>query len=210
MTSSDLDTAIRQRIAQHLESSAEVKRQSIDACSQALEESVEILVTAFEGRKKLLLSGNGGSAADCQHMATEFVARLSHEFERPALSAIALTTDTSFITAYANDDHFDGIFERQIQGHGKPGDVLIAISTSGNSANILRGVQAAKSLGMKSIGLTGEGGGKLAALVDVLIAVPHTNTQFIQETHLAFEHLLCDLVEQRLFGVLKTRPKIGD
>ena len=203
MTSPQQKTIMQQRIADHLEASAEVKRQSIQACAQSLEDAVELLVTAFASGNKFLLSGNGGSAADWQHMATELVARLSHEFERPSLSAIALTTDSSFITAYSNDGHFDGIFERQIQGHGRPGDILLAISTSGNSANILRGVQAAKATGMKSIGLTGEGGGKLKGLVDVLIAVPHTNTQFIQEAHLAFEHLLCDLVEQRLYGVLK-------
>ena len=133
MTSPEQKTIMQQRIADHLESSAEVKRQSIQACSQSLENAVELLVTAYTSGNKLLLSGNGGSAADCQHMATELVARLSHEFERPSLSAIALTTDSSFITAYSNDDHFDGIFERQIQGHGRPGDVLLAISTSGTS-----------------------------------------------------------------------------
>ena len=194
---------MREKIKEQILESAAVKQAMVDDCLDDIEAAAGLMIESIRNGGKILWCGNGGSAADCQHMATELVARLSHEFERPSLSAIALTTDSSFITAYSNDDHFDGIFERQIQGHGRPGDILLAISTSGNSANILRGVQAAKAAGMKSIGLTGEGGGKLKGLVDVLIAVPHTNTQFIQEAHLAFEHLLCDLVEQRLYGVLK-------
>jgi D-sedoheptulose 7-phosphate isomerase len=147
---------------------------------------------------KVLLCGNGGSAADCQHMAAEFVSRLTKEFERPGLPAIALTTDTSFLTAFANDCGFEGIFERQVQALGKPVDALIGISTSGNSPNVILAVEAARAASMRTIVLTGSNG-RLAGIAHVAIAIPSTNTQYIQEAHLAVEHILCELVEQALF-----------
>jgi D-sedoheptulose 7-phosphate isomerase len=153
----------------------------------------------FRTGGKLLLCGNGGSAADCQHMAAEFVSRLSTEFERPGLPAIALTTDSSFLTAYANDSGFEGVFERQVQALGKSEDVLIAISTSGNSKNVVRAVERASEMGLKSIGLLGSEG-RLSGQCDVAIAVPDPSTQHIQEAHLAIEHVLCELVEIQLFG----------
>jgi D-sedoheptulose 7-phosphate isomerase len=131
-------------------------------------------------------------------MAAEFCSQLSKEFERPGLPSIALTTDTSFLTAFANDFGFEGIFERQVQTLGKAGDVLIGISTSGNSANVVRAIKAARELNMGTIVLTGDGGG-LSAMADVAISVPSTNTQYIQESHLAIEHILCDLVERYVF-----------
>ena len=200
MTSTKEPYDIHETISNHLETSARIKHACIQACSEALQEASATLVSTFQSENKVLLCGNGGSASDCQHMATEFVARLSQAFERPPLSAIALTTDSSFITAYSNDLHFEGIFERQVRAHGSPGDTLIAISTSGNSENVLRGVRAAREMKMTTIGLTGQGGGQLGELVDTLIAVPHTNTQFIQESHLALEHILCSIVEQKMFG----------
>jgi D-sedoheptulose 7-phosphate isomerase len=131
-------------------------------------------------------------------MATEFVSRLTKDFERPGLPAIALTTDTSFLTAFANDCGFDGVFERQIQALGRPGDLLIGISTSGNSPNVVRAVRCASSEGLRSIVLTGARG-QLAGLADVAISVPSMDTQHIQEAHLAIEHLICWLVERNLF-----------
>ena len=132
-------------------------------------------------------------------MAAEFVSRLTKDFERPGLPAIALTTDTSFLTAYANDCGFEGVFTRQVQALGRPGDVLIGISTSGNSTNVIQAVELARTIGMRTVSLTGSGG-RLAKLADVAITVPSDDTQHIQEVHLAVEHLLCMLVERALFG----------
>ena len=146
----------------------------------------------------MLLGGNGGSAADCQHMAAEFVSRLTKDFERPALPAIALTTDTSFLTAFANDCGYDDVFARQVQALGKPGDLLIGIRTSGNSPNVVRAMAAAKAAQMRTLALTGDGG-QLRRMADVVVAVPSANTQHIQEAHLVIEHILCELVENALF-----------
>jgi D-sedoheptulose 7-phosphate isomerase len=131
-------------------------------------------------------------------MATELVSQFRKGFERPGLPAIALTTDTSFLTAFANDCGFDGVFERQVRTLGRPGDVLIAISTSGNSVNVIRAVEAARAANIQTIALTGSGG-CLARMANVAIAVPSTDTQYVQEAHLAIEHIMCDLVEHYLF-----------
>lgn len=146
----------------------------------------------------MLICGNGGSAADAQHIAAELVSRLSKELDRPGLPAIALTTDTSFITAYGNDVDFGGIFERQVQALGRPGDVLVAISTSGNSPNVLRAVALAKRMNLRTIALTGEGG-RLAGEVECAITIPSRNTQYVQEALLSVEHIICELVEFALF-----------
>jgi D-sedoheptulose 7-phosphate isomerase len=179
---------------------AELRKQLAgDAASVAsILAGADAIADAFRGGGKLLLCGNGGSAADCQHMAAEFVSRLRKEVERPALPAIALTTDTSFLTAYTNDIDFDGVFERQVQAHGRKGDVLLGISTSGNSKNVIRAVHAAKAIGMTSLALVGEGG-QLASLAELVIRVPSRDTQRIQEAHLVIEHLLCELVENTLY-----------
>ena len=186
------------RVRSYLAESAEVKRLTADACAEAIAMAAGVIEDAFRAGGKLLICGNGGSAADCQHMAAEFVSRLTKDFERPGLPAIALTTDTSFLTAYANDCGFDGVFARQVQALGRAGDVLLGISTSGNSPNVIQAVELARDLGLRTVSLTGAGG-RLAKLADVAIAVPSEDTQHIQEAHLAVEHLLCMLVERALF-----------
>jgi D-sedoheptulose 7-phosphate isomerase len=172
---------------------------------EAICSAASLITETFRSGGKVLLCGNGGSAADCQHMAAEFVSRLTKDFERPGLPAIALTTDTSFLTAFANDCGFEGVFARQVQALGKAGDVVIGISTSGNSPNVIRAVEAAQAAHMHTVVLTGHGG-RLPGMARVAIVVPSTNTQYIQETHLAIEHILCDLVERSLFGG-KADPK---
>src|SRR2546428_3913274 len=189
----------RETARAYLRESAEIKRRAADECDDAIVAAADLIVRTFRADAKLLLCGNGGSAADCQHMATEFVSRLTKSFERPGLPAIALTTDTSFLTAFANDCGFDGVFERQVQALGRPGDVLIGISTSGNSPNVVRAVRWARTAGLRSVVLTGAQG-HLATLADVAISVPSTDTQHIQEAHLAIEHLICWLVERDLFA----------
>jgi D-sedoheptulose 7-phosphate isomerase len=160
--------------------------------------AAEAVAECFSRGGKVLLAGNGGSAADCQHFAAEFVSRLTADFDRPGLPAIALTTDTSFVTAFANDVGFDGVFERQVQTLGRAGDILIAISTSGNSPNVLRAVEAARRLEITTIGLMGEGG-RLEALVDCAVVIPSRQSQHIQETLLAVEHMICHMVERSVF-----------
>jgi D-sedoheptulose 7-phosphate isomerase len=191
----------------HLLKSADLKRRTSETCLNSIVAAAEMIAEAFRGGQKIMLCGNGGSAADCQHLATEFVSRLTREFERPGLPAIALTTDTSFLTAYANDCGYDGVFERQVRALGKAGDVLIAISTSGNSVNVINAVEAARSAGLHTIALTGDSG-RLNEMADVCIAVPSSNTNHIQEAHLALEHTLCFLVEWLLFPEARTRATL--
>lgn len=186
-------------IRQELEASAEVKRKTAVACGPAIARAAELMVETFQRDGRLLLCGNGGSAADCQHLAAEFVSALNHEFQRPALSAIALTTDTSFLTANANDYGFDHVFERQIEAHGRAGDLLLAISTSGESKNVVRALERARALGLKSILLTGEKQSKAGELADIAIQVPSGDTQRIQESHITIGHILCGMVEAALF-----------
>jgi D-sedoheptulose 7-phosphate isomerase len=183
---------------EYLLGSAAVKREVAERCLDAIVAAAQLIAQTLRTEGKLLLCGNGGSAADCQHMAGELVNQLTADFPRPALPAVALTTDTSVLTAFANDFGFEGVFERQVQALGRRGDVLLAISTSGGSPNVVRAVGAARVIGMRTVGLTGAGG-RLKDLVDVAIAVPSTSTQQIQEAHLAIEHLLCHLVERDLF-----------
>jgi phosphoheptose isomerase len=188
------------RMQFHLRESAQVTRQVADVCADAILSAASMLADTFRAGGKILLCGNGGSAADCQHMAAELVSRLTVDFERPGLPAIALTTDTSFLTAFANDCGYSGAFARQVQALGKPGDLLIGISTSGNSRSVLEAVELASRAQMRTIALSGRGG-RLIACVDVAIAVPSTGTQYVQEAHIVIEHILCDLVERHLFGV---------
>ena len=189
---------IVRKIEGHLLQSAEIKRQTAVSCAASIARAAEVIAGAFLSSGKLLLCGNGGSAADCQHMAAELVSRFSRDFERRALPAIALTTDTSFLTGFSNDCGFERVFARQIEALGGAGDVLLGISTSGNSPNLIHAVEAAKKKNMRTIALTGNGG-RLSAMADVPIAVPSTDTQYIQEAHLAVEHTLCELVEFILF-----------
>jgi D-sedoheptulose 7-phosphate isomerase len=147
---------------------------------------------------KILICGNGGSAADSQHLAAEFVSSFMMGLGRRALPAIALTTDSSILTAFANDFGFEGVFARQVEALGKPGDILIAISTSGNSANVVTAAHKAKEIGLTVLALTGEGGGRLAEEADIAISVPSTNTQNIQTVHLAIEHYFCSYTEAEI------------
>jgi D-sedoheptulose 7-phosphate isomerase len=186
------------KIENHLLQSAEIKRQTAASCAGSIAKAADLIAKVYLSGRKLLLCGNGGSAADCQHMAAEFVSRLSKDLDRRALPAIALTTDTSFLTAFSNDCGFEGIFERQVEALGSAGDVLIGISTSGNSPNVLRAIEAARKKDMHTITLTGNGG-RLSAMADIAIAVPSSDTQYIQEAHLAVEHIVCELVEFVLF-----------
>jgi len=195
MTTND---RLHDRMMSLLKKSAEVKLRVADRCGGEILAAAEVISECYRAGGKLLLCGNGGSAADCQHMAAEFVSRLTDSFDRPALGAIALTTDTSFLTAYANDRGYEGIFERQVEALGRPGDVLVAISTSGTSKNVRLAVELAREIGMKSIGLVGNAG-RLGGGCDVTVAVPDDSTQHIQEAHLAIEHVICDLVEIELF-----------
>ena len=183
----------------HLAGSAAVQLRLAETAAEQIVAAADAIADAFAEGGKVLLCGNGGSAADCQHVAAEFVGQLRRDSHRRGLPAVSLATDTSFLTAYANDRGFEFVFERQVRALGRGGDVLVAISTSGNSVNVIRAVEAARELGMTTIGLTGVDG-RLNLLVDIAIVVPSTDTQFIQEAHLAVEHVICDLVERRLSG----------
>lgn len=158
----------------------------------------DLLTDALRAGHKVLLFGNGGSAADAQHIAAELVGR--YKLLRPALPALALTTDTSALTAIGNDYGYQAVFARQVEAHARPGDVVIAISTSGNSPSVLEGVAVARRQGAVTIGLTGGDGGRLLAAVDQCIVVPSTQTPHIQQAHITIGHIICDLVEQALFG----------
>jgi D-sedoheptulose 7-phosphate isomerase len=161
-----------------------------------IEQMADTVIRALKQGNKVLLCGNGGSAADAQHIACEFVAKL--EKRRRSLPAISLTTNTSLLTAIANDDSIEDIFARQVEGLGNQGDVLIAISTSGNSPNIMKAVQQAKSMGICTIGLTGKKGDQLANLTDLSLRVPSERTQRIQEMHILVGHIICECVEQSI------------
>jgi len=165
-------------------------------CDESIEIAAELLIATFQNGRKVLLCGNGGSAADAQHIAAEFVVR--YQLKRRALPAIALTTDTSILTAHANDFDFDSVFARQIEALGNAGDTLIAISTSGNSKNIVQAAQIARAKNLNVIALTGESGGALAEFATNLITVPSTITARIQETHILIGHYWCGVVEEAL------------
>ena len=186
-------------IQAHLLRNAQLCEQTTIDCSDSILGVADLIADTFRAGGKLLLCGNGGSAADSQHMAAEFVSLLTQDFQRPGLPAIALTTDTSFLTAYANDFGFDGVFERQVRTLGRAGDLLIGISTSGNSANVLRAIQAAREMGMMTVGLSGLGG-EMSKHVDRAVVVPSQSTQHIQEVLLSIEHIICFLVERQIFS----------
>jgi D-sedoheptulose 7-phosphate isomerase len=173
-----------------------VKIKSLKANSLKLSSVVDTLHTTLKSGRKILICGNGGSAADAQHIAAEFVVRL--KMERRGYPAIALTTDSSILTSCGNDYGFDRIFERQVEAMGSFGDVLIAISTSGNSKNVILAAKEAKKKGMSVIGFTGAGGGKMKTLCDILIDIKSSNTMRIQEAHITFFHIICDLTEKKL------------
>jgi len=187
-----------QQIITQIEESAEVKRRMLTTCAASIQEASAILIDAVRKGGKILLCGNGGSAADAQHLATELVSRL--KLERPAIAALALTTNTSILTAIGNDYQYDLVFVRQVEAFGKSGDVLIGISTSGNSPNVIRAIEYANMAQIKTLAMTGETGGKLAAKAGLTIRIPSTNVQRIQEAHITVGHILCDLLESALYG----------
>ena len=187
---------VRRQLQQSLDTLSKVLGD--DSIHQSVFSAARVTAEAMHAGHKLLVCGNGGSAADSQHIVAEFVSRLT--VDRPALPAIALTTDTSILTAIGNDHSFDKVFARQVEALGRPGDVLLAISTSGNSHNCINALEQARSLGVSTIALTGNCGGKMAALADINIIVPSTVTMNIQESQLALEHIFCMLVERCYFG----------
>ncbi len=192
---------LEQRIEQQFIDSADLKYQSAQTLSKPIAAAVGALLMCVTGGGKVMACGNGGSAADAQHFAAEFVGRF--ERERPELGAIALSTDSSIMTAIANDYHFDQIFSKQVRALGQPGDVLLAISTSGNSRNVLAAIEAAHERDLIVVALTGKGGGKIAQVLretDVHVCVPHERTARIQEVHLLVLHCLCDGVDSQLLG----------
>ena len=187
------------RVRAYLEESAETARRTAEACADDVARAAELLVNALLDGGKILLCGNGGSAADSQHLAAEFESTLTDDNRRPAIPAIALTTDTSILTAIANDFGFEGVFARQVEALGRPGDVLIGISTSGNSADVVKAFEQAEAQGLHRIALTGETGGALAPMADVAIRVPSPETSHIQECHIAIGQLLAFMVEETLY-----------
>lgn len=190
-----------QRIIEHFRESAELKIQAANQLATPISDAVALMFTALSNGNKILACGNGGSAADSQHFAAELVGRF--ERERLPLPAIALTTDTSIITAIGNDYSYNAIFSKQIQAFGQSGDVLLAMSTSGNSANVVAAIEAALERDMRIVALTGKGGGAIGKILtdaDVHICVPHDRTARIQEVHLLAIHCLCDGIDVALFG----------
>ncbi len=190
-----------QRIHQHFIDSADLKYQAAEVLTPSIAQAVDLMSSALTNGNKILICGNGGSAAQAQHFAAEFVGR--YERERLGLSALALTADSATLTAIGNDDSFDAIFARQVMALGQAGDVLLVISTSGNAANIVTAVEAAHSREMSVVALTGQGGGKMSELLgefDVHICVPHHQTARIQEVHSTVLHCLCDGVDAMLLG----------
>ena len=196
-------SSVLEHIKQQFRESASLKNEMAEKLANEIEKIAERITQAVTDHQKILWCGNGGSAADCQHLSTELVSRL--QLDRPPIASMALTTNSSFLTAHANDVGFETIFSRQIDAFAKPGDVLIAISTSGQSVNIIHAVKFAKEKKVTTIALTGKDGGQLIHLVDYCLVVPSYNTQRIQEGHITIGHILCDIIEQTLFGEIKDR-----
>jgi D-sedoheptulose 7-phosphate isomerase len=189
---------MKESIVKAFDESIRVKQAFLRDNLEALTQAIDAIVAAFKRGNKLLLFGNGGSAADAQHIAAEFTNRFL--IERPPLPAIALTTDSSALTAIANDYDYAQVFAKQVQALGKPEDIAIAISTSGNSPNVLAAIEACKTLNISTIGLTGGSGGKMIGKVDYMLRVAEgKNSPRIQETHILVGHVICDIVDQKLF-----------
>ena len=183
----------------YLEEMAATARRTADACADDVVAAAELLVNALLDGGKILLCGNGGSAADSQHLAAEFVSTLTVDNRRPAIPALALTTDTSILTAIANDFGFEGVFARQVEALGRAGDVLIGISTSGDSVDVIRAFEQAQAQELRTIALTGETGGALVSIADIAICVPSRETSHIQECHIAIGQLLAFMVQETLY-----------
>jgi D-sedoheptulose 7-phosphate isomerase len=189
---------VKELILHRFIESARVKVDFAERSTEAILASAELIVEAFKAGHKLLLFGNGGSASDAQHIAAEFVNRF--QIDRPALPAIALTTDTSALTSIGNDSDFKEVFARQLKALGREGDVAIAISTSGNSPNVIRAVQAAREIPVQVIAFTGRDGGQLARLSNIALVVPSESVSHIQESHITAGHVICELVDRILFN----------
>jgi len=187
-------------ILDSLKESAETKQKIAAQCVSEIIKAIDMIIEAFNKKKKILLCGNGGSAADAQHLATEFVIRLNPKIHRPALPAIALTSDTTLLTAGANDIGYDNVFSRSVEALGENGDILIGLSTSGNSESVNNAFRKAREKGMKTIALLGKDGGKSKDLVDLAVIVPSSDTQRIQEGHITIGHIIFQEVEQEMFG----------
>jgi D-sedoheptulose 7-phosphate isomerase len=197
----NVDAALRARVSAQFAESAQLKLQAAQALAEPIARAGTLLAEALRGGGKVLACGNGGSAADAQHFAAELINRF--EIERAPLAAVALTTDSSTLTSIANDYAYEQVFAKQVRGIGRRGDVLLAISTSGNSANVVEAMRAAHELGVGVVALTGNGGGRMGAMLaagDLHICVPHKRTARIQEVHLLVLHCLCDGIDFHLCG----------
>jgi D-sedoheptulose 7-phosphate isomerase len=186
------------RVRASLEESARVKRDTFEAAGARIADAAELVIAAFRAGGRLYAFGNGGSASDAQHLAAELAGRFDRD--RPGLPALALTANTSDLTAIGNDFGFDRVFARLVEAHGREGDVAVAITTSGDSPNVIAGVEEARARGLRTIGLLGKGGGKLADAVDVAIVIPSNSTARIQECHIAVIHVICELIDAELFS----------
>jgi len=189
-------------ISERLRESAALKETVANECADSIESAGRAMVGAIRAGGKLIFFGNGGSAADAQHLAAEFTGHFVRE--REPVAAIALSTDSSALTAIGNDYGFEHVFERQVRALGRKGDVAVAISTSGNSPNVLRAVEAARSMGITVVAFTGRGGGKLAAHAHVALVIPSDSTARIQECHITVGHILCEYVDEELIGPAKS------
>jgi D-sedoheptulose 7-phosphate isomerase len=189
---------MRERIHEYARQSIATKQRFFAEHATEVTQAAELIIASIKAGGKVMIFGNGGSAADAQHIAAELVNRLT--YDRPPIAALALTTDTSILTSVGNDSSFDELFERQLRALGHAGDVALAISTSGNSPNVMRAVEAARQLHIKVVSFTGRNGGKLAPLSDVALVVEADNTQHIQETHITIGHLLCELIQDAIYG----------
>ena len=185
---------IRENIKNQILDSAKIKNEMVKNGVESIEKAAELLIGSINAGGKIIWCGNGGSAADAQHLATELMGGMS-DHDRMPIPSIALTTDSSFITAWSNDTGFDSIFSRQVQGLGAEGDVLIGISTSGNSENVINALKQAKYKNLKTIAFAGKTGGSLDGIADITIKVPSDNTQRIQESHIMIGQILCSLIE---------------
>ena len=185
---------MKENIKNQILESAKIKKEMVKIGVESIEKAAELLIESIKAGGKILWCGNGGSAADAQHLATELMGGMA-DHDRMPIPSIALTTDSSFITAWSNDTDFDSIFSRQVQGLGEEGDVLVGISTSGNSENIINALKQAKYKNLKTIAFAGKTGGSLDGIADITIKVPSDNTQRIQESHIMIGQILCSLIE---------------
>ena len=185
---------MKENIKNQILESAKIKKEMVNIGVESIEKAAELLIESIKAGGKILWCGNGGSAADAQHLATELMGGMS-DHDRMPIPSIALTTDSSFITAWSNDTDFDSIFSRQVQGLGEEGDVLVGISTSGNSENVINALKQAKYKNLKTIAFAGKTGGSLDGIADITIKVPSDNTQRIQESHIMIGQILCSLIE---------------